>query len=63
MFHFKTISFSSNSGGGVKYTTLFFFSCKKAGFISMELHVHQLDALLSSVKVRESFSISEESLL
>ena len=69
VFNFQTISFSSNSGGGVKYMTVSIsFSCKKADVISMELHVHLLDAMiarislrLSLVQVGESFSICEES--
>ena len=66
--NFQTITFSSNSGEGVKYRTLYIsFSCKKADFISMELHVHLLDTMivrisprLSLVQVGQSFSISEE---
>ena len=38
VFDVQTISFSSNSAGGVKYTTpSISFPCKKADFISMEL--------------------------
>ena len=44
------------------------FPCKKADFISVELHLHLLDAMIVRISLRlslvqggESFSISEES--
>ena len=50
MFNFQTISFSSNPGGGVKYTTLsIYFRCKKPNFIWMELHVHLLDVIIMRI--------------
>ena len=61
VFNFQT-SFSSNSGGGIKYTTLpTSLPCKKADFISMEFacfsvgcHDQKNKLRLSLVQVGES---------